>query len=52
MRYPLVMANIAFEHGHGNSGFFHDGGSFQGYVSLPEGRDDNLTLEVSPKRIA
>ena len=34
--YPLVMSNIAIEHGHRNSGFSHVkfGGSFHSYVTL------------------
>ena len=36
--YPLVMTNIAIEHGHRNSGFsIENGGSFHSYVKLPEG---------------
>jgi hypothetical protein len=37
--YPLVIADIAIEHGHINSGFtqLEDGGSFHSYVSLPAG---------------
>ena len=36
--YPLVMTNIAIEHGHKHSGFSHkEILTFHSYVKLPEG---------------
>ena len=38
--YLLVMANIAMENDHRNSGYIpiENGGSFHSYVELPEGK--------------